>query len=320
MREILYEDKVLQVGPGAPTVSLAGDLSAFSVSGALFSIDGLNGKTLVGLTGVFALNGPRSSTDLQGTIFSISSYRNGALVDLIEYSSGASASGLQSFQRYQLGGDDYFETRATSAHDDVVMTGQGNDRALLRAGNDMFDGGDGRDTAIFARQRGDFTVSVEGQTTIVTDKSGAEGRDTLTAVERLQFSDGTLAFDVNGIAGQAYRIYQAAFARTPDAAGLGYWTRELESTGNLTNVARSFLLSAEFAQTYGNPATLPDRDFVFLLYQNVLGRGPDSAGEAYWLGELGNGMRRESALASFSESVENQQNVTAAVKDGIWFI
>ena len=35
-------------------------------------------------------------------------------------------------------------------------------------------------------------------------------------VERLDFSDAHLAFDVDGNAGQIYRLYKAAFARTPD--------------------------------------------------------------------------------------------------------
>jgi hypothetical protein len=32
-----------------------------------------------------------------------------------------------------------------------------------------------------------------------------------------------VALDVDGAAGQAYRLYQAAFDRAPDKNGLGYW-------------------------------------------------------------------------------------------------
>ena len=32
-----------------------------------------------------------------------------------------------------------------------------------------------------------------------------------------------LALDINGTAGQVYRLYQAAFDRKPDLVGLGYW-------------------------------------------------------------------------------------------------
>jgi hypothetical protein len=47
------------------------------------------------------------------------------------------------------------------------------------------------------------------------------GTDTLIGFKRLEFTDGTLALDVDAgdTAGQAYRLYQAAFARTPDMSG-----------------------------------------------------------------------------------------------------
>ena len=44
------------------------------------------------------------------------------------------------------------------------------------------------------------------------------GTDTIIGFKRLEFNDGTLALDIDpgDTAGQAYRLYQAAFARTPD--------------------------------------------------------------------------------------------------------
>jgi hypothetical protein len=52
----------------------------------------------------------------------------------------------------------------------------------------------------------------------VTDKAGTV--DQLSGVERIAFSDATIALDIAGTAGQVYRIYQAAFSRTPDKPGL----------------------------------------------------------------------------------------------------
>ena len=44
------------------------------------------------------------------------------------------------------------------------------------------------------------------------------GTDTLSGFKRLEFEDGVLALDIDpgDTAGQAYRLYQAAFARVPD--------------------------------------------------------------------------------------------------------
>ena len=59
------------------------------------------------------------------------------------------------------------------------------------------------------------------------------GTDTVIGFKRLEFSDGTLALDIDpgDTAGQAYRLYQAAFARTPDMAGVAYHMNDMESTG-----------------------------------------------------------------------------------------
>lgn len=42
----------------------------------------------------------------------------------------------------------------------------------------------------------------------------------------IKFVDTWVSFDINGPAGQVYRIYQAAFNRKPDLPGLGFWIRE----------------------------------------------------------------------------------------------
>jgi hypothetical protein len=152
----------------------------------------------------------------------------------------------------------------------------------------------------------------------LTVSGGSDGTDTLTNVERLQFSDGGLAFDTGGNAGQVYRLYQAAFDRTPDTAGLSGWMRGMDNGLTLQNVATGFIGSTEFQGLYGANPT--DEAFVNLLYQNVLNREPDAGGEAYWLDTLDHGTSREMALIGFSESPENQAAVIGVIQDGIAFI
>ena len=91
----------------------------------------------------------------------------------------------------------------------------------------------------------DFTIEKQLDSFSVNDRLSLEGTDTLTNVERLEFADtnGTgqayrlyqAAFertpDTNGNAGQAYRLYQAAFERTPDPVGVGYHVNDIESNG-----------------------------------------------------------------------------------------
>jgi len=70
---------------------------------------------------------------------------------------------------------------------DVINGAGGNDTIQGGTGNDTIDGGDGLDTAVFNGNRAAYAVSTVNGITTVT---GADGVDTLTNVEQLQFSDG----------------------------------------------------------------------------------------------------------------------------------
>ena len=103
-----------------------------------------------------------------------------------------------------------------------------------------------------------------------------------------------------------FRLYNASFKRLPDPDGLKYWIGKYSSGENDERaVASSFLVSAEFQQRYG--ANVSDTTYVNNLYQNVLGRLPDSSGLNYWLGQLNNGAEtRYEVLLGFAESAENK--------------
>ena len=202
---------------------------------------------------------------------------------------------------------------------DTLNGTAGNDSFNGLAGNDTISGGAGLDTAIYAGKRADFTITAAGANFTVQDKTGAEGTDTVNQVERLQFADMTVALDINSTAGVAYRIYQAAFNRTPDLAGLGYWIGQMDKGQTLGDVAKSFVASDEFHRLYGNSPT--NEQVINAYYQNVLHRAPDQAGLDYWLGQLASGKDTQAtALAGFSESTENQAQVIAKIQNGIDFI
>ena len=205
-----------------------------------------------------------------------------------------------------------------TAGNDTLTGTAGNDSFNGQAGNDIINGGAGLDIALYAGKRADFNVTASGANFTVQDKTGAEGTDTVNQVERLQFSDMSVALDINSTAGVAYRIYQAAFNRTPDLAGLGYWIGQMDKGSTLNQVAASFVISAEFKQLYG--ANISDNAFLTALYTNVLHRTPDQAGFDYWNGEISRGVTRADILASFSESTENQVQVVAKIQNGIDFI
>ena len=98
------------------------------------------------------------------------------------------------------------------------------------------------------------------------------------------------------------RLYFAYFNRIPDLPGLEYWITQYRAGMGLNSISEAFALSPEFVGTYG---TLNNSQFVTLVYQNVLGRAPEAAGLAYWLGQLNGGfMTRGQVMVGFSESTE----------------
>ncbi len=104
-------------------------------------------------------------------------------------------------------------------------------------------------------------------------------------------------------------LYDAAFNRPADAQGLGYWVSQLaQNKLDLSAVAEAFMASDEFGEIYGHG--LADDVFITVLYHNVLGRDPDTDGQAYWLGQLVAGLARHDVLEAFANSVENSQDDT----------
>lgn len=182
--------------------------------------------------------------------------------------------------------------------------------------DEVFSGSDGKDTISLATTRQAANISITEQK--VTISSIATGTDTLYDIEEVRFSDGVLRLDVGLYekAGAAYRLYQAAFDRTPDTPGLAYWIGQSDAGAPLTNIAHLFLASEEFQQTYG---ATNDLQYISLLYNNVLSRTPDSSGYDFWREKLeASEMDRAEVLVNFSESVENQQLVADAIDNGIW--
>lgn len=225
----------------------------------------------------------------------------------------------QSVDLAGTGGDDVI---VGSWLDDRLDGGAGKDLLTGGLGNDLLFGGAGLDTAHFAQDRSLYTVRSDGAPGkwVITDGSGRpnDGVDQLDGIERLTFADGALglALDIDGVAGQAYRIYRAAFDRVPDQPGLGFWIDKLDHGLSLTTIAGGFIASPEFRDLYGaNPGNAA---IVTQLYQNILDREPEAGGYAFWLDVLDSGRAGlADVLAAFSESAENVAAVTPLIGQGI---
>lgn len=206
----------------------------------------------------------------------------------------------------------------TSAADTLTGT-SGGDVFTGLGGNDTFEGTWGIDTAVYTGTRASYTVAqVEPDVLRVSDTmSSRDGVDTMWHVERIRFADLSLAFDYTGDAGEAYRLYIAAFNRTPDMAGLGFQISALDSGFSLVQIANGFLASPEFSSKYG---ALDNADYVTQLYRNVLHRDPEQEGLDFHLNELASGETRAMVLTHFSESPECQALLLGQAQNGIAYI
>jgi hypothetical protein len=201
-----------------------------------------------------------------------------------------------------------------------VNAGSGNDSIALGDSGHRVDGGSGVDMVVFSGARSTYTVIKSDTGYTVQAKALGGGADTLANVERLQFADATVALDSEGtgIGGQAYRLYQAAFNRTPDASGLGFWIHYMDGGMSLNEVADFFITSPEFETLYG--ANLSNADMIDKLYQNVLHRAGDTGGIAFWTDYLEHGGGTQAKmLAFFGESPENQAALIGTIANGFTY-
>jgi hypothetical protein len=216
---------------------------------------------------------------------------------------------------------------ATSTKTDVTFTVNSSanvtgtaaaDKLAPAGANGAIDGQGGIDTVTFTGARSNYTVARETWDFGVTDKVGGGGHDAVINVERLQFSDGNaVALDLNGSAGAAFRLYQAALDRPAEKAGLGFWIYQLDRGLTLDDMVQDIInTQPEFIQKYGANPT--DAQFVNLLYANVLHRTPDGAGYDFWLKALTNHDTTHVGIVKFfSESPENQAQVIGSIQNGI---
>ncbi len=173
-----------------------------------------------------------------------------------------------------------------------INAGKGDDVIYSASTNDMIDGGEGIDHVVYSGAAQSYRLSISASGISVTDVRGIDGSDLLSNVEYIDFSDMTLdtswfaktmQLDASHLT-NLVELYIATFNRAPDAVGLNYWGGRLADGMSLEDIAKSFFDQPETQASYS--PNISDQAFITKLYQNTLGRAPDSEGLAYWTKEL----------------------------------
>ena len=231
-----------------------------------------------------------------------------------------------------------FDGRKTgTASNDVVATetgnyiyelGEGDDVVNAGGGQDRYIGGEGFDTLRLPGRGEDFNIT-DRDIWLVEDgqRFKVDGIALRTAgndqtvkeafqFERVEFNDQIVALEVSGNEAEIFRLYSAAFDRSPDPNGLGFWLHQSDNGASLEDMAVRFIRSVEFTTSYGEDFNATT--FVEMLYENVLDRQPDSDGLEWWSNQINQGeFSRESALVRFANSSENIEKVEPLMSGGV---
>ena len=171
------------------------------------------------------------------------------------------------------------------------------------AGNDILDGGLGIDTAKYTNGKSNYWLNFISPTNrSLTDVSGSQGLDTLVSIERLKFSDTSLAIDLEGNAGTTAKILGSVFGKESLAnksyVGIGLYY--LDAGWSYDNLAK---LAIETAGAKTNDQV------VTILWKNIIGTTPTTLEKAPYLNLLENGLTVGALVHLAAETALNSANI-----------
>jgi Ca2+-binding RTX toxin-like protein len=196
-----------------------------------------------------------------------------------------------------------------------------NDTIKGQPGTDFFDGGLGIDTVVYNGPQERYSITKSGNRYVVSEPTGSDDTDYLSNIERIQFSNGKVALDLGGNAGQAARLIGAllgpSFIKDKALAGvvLGLIDQDysIESIANL-GLNTSFYLALAGSTKH--------EDFVNHVFRNVVGRPPEANEQKTYVDLLNAGTSQAAlaVMAAGTEFTASQIGLTGLTSHGWDFI
>ena len=173
-----------------------------------------------------------------------------------------------------------------SSRNDAVTGNAANNTFNLGGGTNSADGGTGVDTAVYGAAANIYRIANTAGTLTVTGNGAV---DTLTNIERLQFSDKKLAFDANALT--TAKILGAVFGKVSVAnteyAGIGLSILDAGSSyADLMKLA----LNARLGVGASNEVV------VTTLYTNLVGNAPNASELNFYSGLISSGQLSQTQL------------------------
>ena len=193
---------------------------------------------------------------------------------------------------------------------DKVVSLEINDRFVNTAAKDNFDGGPGVDTVFYNLESKNYQVVVGNSGIEIKSVNFSEGSDWLVGVERIQFNDKGLAFDIDGNAGIAARTLGLVFGveavSVPQYMGicLNYLDNQKWTSAQLMHEALTLRLGADSL----NPEAL-----VSFLYERLTGVVPNQSEKDKYVGWINSGSYTLDTLAIYASELTLNPVVTKLI-------
>ena len=204
-----------------------------------------------------------------------------------------------------------------TASEDNILGYAGNDTITGGFGSDVIDGGTGIDTVKFSGPfgsgslanysiqkliDGSWSVSFTGPIIAIFPPPPTDGSDSLTYVERIQFTDKSFAFDLDGNAGSTAKIIGAVLGKAAlkNPAYVGIGLSYLDKGMSYSDLG-ALALNAVGATT--NDA------IVSTLWLNVIGSPASALDKAPFIKMLADGMKAGDLVALAADTTFNTSNI-----------
>lgn len=152
----------------------------------------------------------------------------------------------------------------------------------------------GLDTVTYKGARQDYTVTLGTAGADVRDNKGLNGTDLLVKIERVHFSDMSLALDLQGHAGEVLQILGAVFGADAirNKAYVGIGLHYLDQLKFTATELMALALNVRLGEKSTNPT-----EVVRTLYQNVVGVLPTAAVQQEFVSLIESGQHTPVSLA-----------------------
>ena len=181
------------------------------------------------------------------------------------------------------------------------------DRLINTPSKDNFDGGPGIDTVVYDAPLSNYVVSPGVNGIEVSSANNSEGADWLLSIERLQFKDKGLAFDLDGHAGVAAKTLGLVFGQeavsVPKYMGicLDYLDNKQLTAAQLMHEALAVRLGADAQNT---------EKLVSFLYERLTGLVPIQSEKEKYMGWITSGAYTADSLAVYASELALNPVVT----------